>query len=104
MQDAWTGLSAGQDVRLLLIGGLVGFVGLLMTLRLFARAMATETDQAAWVALSSIAAAATVWAGHFVAMTAYHPELQSGYDPVRTSFAFMTALGGHDRGTVGGGL
>ena len=98
MLDAWTGIGAGQDVRLLLIGGLVGIVGLMMTLRLFARAMGSESNQAAWVALSAIAAAATVWAGHFVAMTAYHPELHSGYDPVRTSFAFMTALAGMTAG------
>jgi signal transduction histidine kinase/NO-binding membrane sensor protein with MHYT domain/FixJ family two-component response regulator len=98
MIDVWTGLDAGQDVRLLLIGGLVGFVGLLMTLRLFARAMNAEADREAWVALSAVAAAASVWAGHFVAMTAYHPELHSGYDPVRTSFAFMTALAGMTAG------
>ena len=89
-----SGLPAAHDLRLLLVAGLVCFVGLLMTLRLFARAAVRDSRQAAWVAISAIAAGATVWAAHFVAITAYQPALHSGYDSVRTTFAFMTALAG----------
>ncbi len=94
MLQVWTGLGAGLDPRMLGAASLVCFVGLFLTLTLLGRAFTNSPLQAAWVALSAISGGAVVWAAHFVAMTAYHPQLQSGYDPVRATFAFMTALAG----------
>ena len=94
MLQVWASLGAGLDPKMLAAGSLVCLVGLFLTLTLLGRAFASAAQQAAWVALSAIGGGAVIWAAHFVAMTAYHPQLQSGYDPVRTTFAFMTALAG----------
>ena len=94
MLHQWAGAVARHDQGMLLAAVLVGFTGLLMTLRLYGRALSAEDRKPAWVAVSAISAGATTWAAHFIAMTAYQPHLQSGYEPVRTTFAFMTAVAG----------
>ena len=94
MLQVWASLGAGLDPKMLCAASLVCFVGLFLTMTLLGRAFANTNFQAAFVALSAISGGAVIWAAHFVAMTAYHPQLQSGYDPVRTTFAFMTALAG----------
>ena len=94
MLQVWASLGAGLDPKMLCAASLVCFVGLFLTMTLLGRAFANSGMQAAFVALSAISGGAVIWAAHFVAMTAYHPQLQSGYDPVRTTFAFMTALAG----------
>ena len=94
MLQVWASLGAGLDPKMLCAASLVCLVGLFLTMTLLGRAFANTNFQAAFVALSAISGGAVIWAAHFVAMTAYHPQLQSGYDPVRTTFAFMTALAG----------
>ncbi|WP_182422204.1 EAL domain-containing protein [Aureimonas sp. ME7] len=52
-----------------------------------------------WAGLSLVAAGCTAWATHMVALLAFRPGMQSGFEPVTTALSLLLAIGG-----IGAGL
>ena len=85
-------LKADHDHRLLLIAVLVCLTATVTALRLHNCARdATGGLKAAWLLFTGLAAGSGVWATHFIAMLAYKPGLDTGYEPVGTLISLVIA-------------
>lgn len=84
-----------HGIGLILVAGLICVTGCWTVLRLFNRsANATGLQRIGWHFLASVAAGASIWCTHFVAMLAYDPGVPVGFDPVLTIVSLLTAIAG----------
>jgi diguanylate cyclase (GGDEF)-like protein len=87
-------LAIEHDLRLVLVAGVICFVGCFTAMRLYSR-MRTAGDpavRAAWIFLTGLVAGCSVWTTHFIAMLAYDSGLESGFLPLGTLASLLIAV------------
>ena len=82
-----------HDWHLVILAGLVCFLGSLTAVSLFHRACALK-DRArlVWLLIASVATGCGVWATHFIAMLAFEPGFPVSYDLVLTVLSLVVAI------------
>lgn len=86
-----------DDHNLWLVGvaAALCLLGSLVTMRLFQRLRYAEQGaRPAWIFMGAVAAGATIWCTHFVAMIAYEPGVDVAYEPLLTGVSLGVAIGG----------
>ena len=87
-------LNEAHDWRLVVLAAAVCLWGSLTTVGLFHRAGAkTGRERAVWLGLAGVAAGATVWATHFIAMLSYQPGVAVAYDIGLTALSLALGAG-----------
>jgi len=89
-----TCLATEHDLRLVLVAGLVCFLGCFTTFRIYSRMHSSSTPavRAAWVLLIGMVAGCSVWATHFIAMISYSTGLRVGFMPLGTLASLLIAV------------
>jgi diguanylate cyclase (GGDEF)-like protein len=86
-------LAVEHDHRLVALAALVCVLTAGLAVRLLGRLERLNgLPRAAWVAIVALIAGMGVWATHFVAMVAYRPGVDTGYEPVTTILSMMAAV------------
>ncbi len=86
-------LGGQHDLRLVALAGCVCFFASVVTISLFRRARATVgATQTAWLVLAGTAGGCGIWATHFIAMLAYTPGVEVGYDIRLTAISLGLAM------------
>jgi NO-binding membrane sensor protein with MHYT domain/signal transduction histidine kinase len=89
-----TCLTAEHDWRLVVLAGVVCFLGSITAINLFHRARATQAGaRAAWLLTAGAAAGCGIWGTHFIAMLAYEPGVTTAYDIGLTILSLVVAAG-----------
>ena len=84
-----------HDPWLVSVAVLICCIGAFAVGQMFERVRKTQYMQrAGWILLTAIAAGATIWCTHFVAMIAYNADLPISLDPVMTIVSLIAAIGG----------
>jgi diguanylate cyclase (GGDEF)-like protein len=82
-----------HDPALVLLAALICFIGTAVAIRLFSNAREGQGSQFwAWLFLTGVAAGATIWTTHFIAMLAFTPGVPTGYDPLLTMLSLFLAI------------
>lgn len=82
-----------HNLLLVLLAAAICVVGAWTSIRLFNRIRSRQDGQkAAWLFLGAVAAGATIWCTHFVAMLAYQPGVAVTYAPVLTGISLLVAM------------
>jgi signal transduction histidine kinase/DNA-binding NarL/FixJ family response regulator len=82
-----------HDFRLVLVAALVCLLATATTVWLYSRTLRQHGSwRLGWAAVTGTAAGSGVWATHFIAMLAYGPELQTGYDLGGTALSLALAI------------
>jgi len=84
-----------HNLLLVLLAAAICVVGAWTSIRLFNRIRSRlDGQKAAWLFLGAVAAGATIWCTHFVAMLAYQPGVAVTYAPVLTGVSLLVAMVG----------
>ncbi|WP_255448514.1 bifunctional diguanylate cyclase/phosphodiesterase [Telmatospirillum sp. J64-1] len=84
-----------HNIWLVVVAALVCVIGSWAIMRLFYRAASTTGIQKlGWQFLTAVAAGASIWCTHFIAMLAYDPGVPVGLDPVLTIVSLLIAVVG----------
>ncbi len=84
-----------HNFLLTMAAAVVCMLGSGLSIRLFMRARrARRSLRRIHIGLTSMIAGATVWATHFIAMLAYDPVVEHGYEPVITGASLLVAIAG----------
>jgi diguanylate cyclase (GGDEF)-like protein len=95
MIDVALCVAVEHDPWLVLLSVLVCCLGAFVVAQMFERAQATSSLQRfGWIFLTGIAAGATIWCTHFVAMIAYEVDAPIHIDPVMTIVSLIVAIVG----------
>ena len=95
MWNLVTCITQEHDLRLVLVAAVVCLVASFTTFRLYSRLRSsTERVKLAWLVATGMVAGAGVWSTHFVAMQAFQPSLDVGYEPVATVLSLLLAMAG----------
>lgn len=87
-------LTVEHDWRLVILAGVVCFLGSLAAISLFRRAEATSgSARVAWLGLAGAATGCGIWATHFIAMLAYEPGVPVAYGIGLTTLSLILAAG-----------
>jgi diguanylate cyclase (GGDEF)-like protein len=93
MVQVFTCLTTQHDWRLVVLAGVVCLLSSACGISLFYRAKATYgRTRLLWVGLDAAAAGCGIWATHFIAMLAYEPAINAGYDPGLTAVSLIFAI------------
>jgi diguanylate cyclase (GGDEF)-like protein/PAS domain S-box-containing protein len=93
MFQVFTCLTTQHDWRLVVLAGFVCLLSSACGISLFYRAKATfGRTRLTWVGLDAAAAGCGIWATHFIAMLAYDPGINTGYDPGLTAVSLIFAV------------
>ncbi len=93
MVAVWTCLTEEHDRRLVALAALICLAGAVVGLSVLRRAAgATSHSRTGWLMMSGLSAGATIWCTHFVAMLAYTPAAQLGFQPLLTLVSLMVAV------------
>jgi NO-binding membrane sensor protein with MHYT domain len=93
MFQVFSCLTTQHDWRLVVLAGFVCLLSSACGISLFYRAKATYgRARLLWVALDAAAAGCGIWATHFIAMLAYDPGINAGYDPGLTTVSLIFAV------------
>ena len=93
MFQVYTCLTVDHDWRLVVLAGVVCFLTSAVAISLFHRAQATiGRRQLVWLTLGAVAAGFGIWATHFIAMLAYDPAVDAGYNLVLTVLSLLIAI------------
>ena len=88
-------LAFEHDLRLVLLAALVCVGGSILSSQLLSRTFSAKSHQKVIkLLLSAMIGGATIWSTHFVAMLAYDPVFDNGYESVTT---LLSLLVGHAR-------
>lgn len=91
----FTCLTQDHNPYLVLLAAVICLLGAFTSVNLLIRIRRqTGSARAAWLFLGAIAAGATVWCTHFVAMMAYQPGVAVTYDPGLTGLSLAVAIVG----------
>jgi diguanylate cyclase (GGDEF)-like protein len=95
MIDVVLCIAVEHDPWLVLLAIAICCVGAFVVAQMFERAQATSSLQRfGWIFLTAIAAGATIWCTHFVAMIAYKVDVPIHLDPVLTIVSLIVAIAG----------
>ncbi len=84
-----------HDLRLVVLAAMVCISGCWITFGLFDRALkSTGLQRMGWNFQTGVAAGASVWCTHFVAMLAYEPNVPVAFDPLLTVGSLAVAIAG----------
>jgi NO-binding membrane sensor protein with MHYT domain len=101
MIDVALCIAVEHDLWFVLLAIAICCVGAFVVAQMFERAQATSSLQRfGWIFLTAIAAGATIWCTHFVAMIAYKVEVPVHLDPVLTIVSLIVAIAGTAIGLV----
>lgn len=101
MIDVALCIATEHDPWLVSLAVLICFLGSFAVAQMFERARTTSSLQHyGWIFLTAIAAGATIWCTHFVAMIAYKVEIPVHIDPVLTIVSLIIAIAGTSIGLV----
>src|SRR3984885_15675061 len=93
MFQVFTCLTTQHDWRLVVLAGVVCLLSSACGISLFYRAKATYgRTRLLWVGLDAAAAGCGIWATHFIAMLAYDPAINAGYDLAITILSLLIAV------------
>jgi diguanylate cyclase (GGDEF)-like protein/PAS domain S-box-containing protein len=93
MFQIFTCLTGQHDWRLVVLAGAVCFLASAVAVSLFHRVQATTgRERAAWLSLDAAAAGYGIWATHFIAMLAYEPGVDAGYNLPLTILSLLLAV------------
>jgi diguanylate cyclase (GGDEF)-like protein/PAS domain S-box-containing protein len=93
MFQVFTCLTVDHDSRLVLLAAAVCLLASAVAVSLFHRAQSTTgRAQFVWLGLDAAAAGCGIWATHFVAMLAYVPAINVGYDLTLTILSLLIAV------------
>lgn len=82
-----------HNLLLVVLAAAICVVGSWTTVRLSNRVRSRQLGQkAAWLFLGAVAAGATIWCTHFVAMMAYQPGVAVTYEPALTGLSLLVAV------------
>jgi NO-binding membrane sensor protein with MHYT domain/CheY-like chemotaxis protein len=82
-----------HDFRLVLVAALVCLLATSITAWLYGRMLRQHGGwRLAWLALTGVAAGSGVWSTHFIAMLAFAPSLETGYDLAGTGGSLVLAM------------
>ena len=83
----------GYDIRLIALALFVCIAGSWISIRVFARARASEgSSRTGWLFLAGVPAGATIWSTHFIGLVALHPELPTAFDPTLMVLSLFVAV------------
>lgn len=86
-------IGSQHDLLLVTLAIIICGAGCWTTVRLTARAANAEgASRLAWAFIDAVAAGASVWCTHFVAMLAYQSGVPVSYDPILTIVSLMIAI------------
>ena len=86
-------ITGQHDLRLVVVAALICVMAALTAFRLFADAKARPRGARLFrVLLAALVAGIGIWATHFVAMLAYAPAMNSGYEPIGTAESFLMPI------------
>lgn len=89
----YTCLFEEHNLLLVLLAAAICVVGAWTTVRLTHKVRDRSKNQRlAWLFLGAVAAGATIWCTHFVAMMAYHPGVAITYEPIMTGVSLGIAV------------
>ena len=101
MQAVFACLSDAHDHQRLLLAAVICVVGVYASFAVALHAGRAEgRTRRTWAAVSVVAAGCTAWATHMVALLAFRPGMQSGFDPLLTALSLVTAILGIGTGLV----
>ena len=93
MFRVYTCLTVDHDWRLVVLAGAVCFLASVVAISLFYCAQATSgRPRLVWLSLDAAAAGCGIWATHFIAMLAYDPGIDAGYNLVLTILSLFIAI------------
>jgi diguanylate cyclase (GGDEF)-like protein/PAS domain S-box-containing protein len=93
MFRVFTCLTSQHDWRLVVLAGVVCVLSSACAISLFHRAKATYgRARLLWVGLDAAAGGCGIWATHFIAMLAYAPGINAGYDALFTAVSLIFAV------------
>ncbi len=88
-------LTQEHELWLLLVAALVCVTGSCLSVLVSRRlSVASSTRKQVQLPLSGLLAGATIWSTHFIAMLAYDPAVDHGYDPAWTGISLAIAVVG----------
>jgi diguanylate cyclase (GGDEF)-like protein len=88
-----TCLTIEHDRRLVALALVICVLASSVTVSLFRRAQATGgRDRLIWLGLCAAAGGCGIWATHFIAMLAYQPNVDAGYDPGLTILSLVFSI------------
>lgn len=88
-------IATEHNIWLVLVAAIVCTLGAWATMNLFRRACQTSGKQrAGWHFLTAIAAGASIWSTHFIAMLAYEPKVPVELNPDLTVASLLVAVCG----------
>src|SRR5713226_7644352 len=95
MIDVALCIATEHDPWFVLLAIVICCIGAFVVAQMFERAQATSSLQRfGWIFLTAIAAGATIWCTHFVAMIAYKVDVPVHLDPVLTIVSLIVAIAG----------
>src|ERR1700679_4224785 len=94
MFQVFTCLTTENDLRLVVLAGLVCVLASFTGVTLFKRAQAAAgRERLRWVVGAGVATGCGVWATHFIAMLVYVPGISIAYDVPMTLLSLAVAAG-----------
>ena len=95
MIDVVRCITVEHDLWLVLLAVLICSVGAFVVAHMFEQARTSSSLQRfGWIFLTAVAAGATIWCTHFVAMIAYEVDVPIHLDPVLTIVSLIVAIAG----------
>ena len=86
-------LSFEHDHVLVALAALVCIVGSGLSVKLLSRTSQARSHQKTIkLLLTAMISGATIWSTHFIAMLAYDPVFETGYEPVATTLSLLVAM------------
>jgi diguanylate cyclase len=93
MQSIYTCLGEANDYRILLLSVVICTVGVYASFAISKHAGRSEgRARRVWAAISVVASGCTAWATHMVALLAFRPGMNSGFDPALTALSLGLAI------------
>ncbi|HEX7920802.1 MAG TPA: EAL domain-containing protein [Bradyrhizobium sp.] len=93
MYRVLTCLTLEHDWRLVVLGGVICLLASAVAISLFHRARAAEgRAREIWIGLDAAVGGCGIWATHFVAMLAYDPGIEAGYNIPITLLSLVLAV------------
>ena len=95
MQTVYSCLVEAHDHKLLLLSAVICTVGVYAAFSVAAHAARSDgRSRLIWGATSIVSAGCTAWATHMVALLAFRPGMDSGFEPVLTALSLLIAITG----------
>jgi NO-binding membrane sensor protein with MHYT domain len=87
-----TCLTTQHDWRLVVVAGLICFLSSLVAINLYHQARASgRSTRITWIIAAGLATGSGIWATHFIAMLAYDPGTEVGYNLPLTVLSLLAA-------------